>query len=350
MRPSFLAAAVVVAATLSGCGTLHPAQPAGATTPELPSPTPSAEQTFAEPLAAGVPGAFGWDGIDGAMMMCFPIHSDYPDRSVWTFDGTTWKATPAPTRSALGPAMLAYDVQRNRMVLIESDPMHQTYTWEWNGQFWRRAVTAHVPRVFSQTASAAYSPELHAVVVFEASMDAQPTYLYDGTDWRAIATPHVPTVLARMVYDPKRHLIVGLTDTDFRTWLFDGVDWTRLAVEPPVSSASSARIEPITPNLGNMGRQGPAIALDEATDQWVVFGGYDAQNFFFDTWVGDGRSWTKLSPSTAPQPRSGIPGSVYLAWDSALSRLVLFGGMSKFQGGYLSDTWTWDGASWSRLS
>jgi hypothetical protein len=344
MRQIARAAAVVLVAALSGCGSISHRL---ALSSPSPSPTTLAGQTFVEPKAAGIPSAYGWDGVDGRMMVVFPIHTELqPDRSVWTLDGATWKAAPAPAISSPGLSMLVYDSQRNRVVLMASQARSlEEETWEWDGRSWSRIVTLHSLRMFSQAASAAYSPRLRAVVAYEAGMDREPTYLYDGTDWTSVATQNVPPPFVHLEYDPKRQTIVGLSPNDWRTWLFDGVNWTVLPLRQS-TSASGARIVASQPG----GRQGPAIAFDERSYQWVVFGGNDGSRYYADTWVGDGGSWTMRSPQTAPQPRSGLPGSRYFAWDPFQSRLVLFGGEGTFQDAFLSDTWTWDGKNWTKLS
>src|SRR5437879_4793138 len=54
-------------------------------------------------------------------------------------------------------------------------------------------------------------------------------------------------------------------------------------------------------------------------------------------------SWIQLSPATSPPPRSYLA----MTYDPASGKVIMFGG---FDGtGYLNDTWTFDGTSWSRV-
>jgi hypothetical protein len=71
----------------------------------------------------------------------------------------------------------------------------------------------------------------------------------------------------------------------------------------------------------------------------VLFGGYGygLPTLLSDTWEWDGIDWSLRTPSASPTPRSGHA----MAYDSARSRVVLFGG------GQLSDTWEWNGSNWA---
>ncbi len=61
-----------------------------------------------------------------------------------------------------------------------------------------------------------------------------------------------------------------------------------------------------------------------------------------DTWTWDGTTWTKQAPAAHP------PGltSAAMAYDAATGTAVLFGGLS--DSGYRGDTWTWDGTTWTK--
>lgn len=51
-------------------------------------------------------------------------------------------------------------------------------------------------------------------------------------------------------------------------------------------------------------------------------------------------TWIKRTPSTTPLPRSDAA----MVYDAYHGQVVLFGGFG--QGGYLNDTWIWDGINW----
>ena len=75
----------------------------------------------------------------------------------------------------------------------------------------------------------------------------------------------------------------------------------------------------------------------------VLFGGclfsdWDCVNTLSDTWTWNGASWT-VHNVVGPSARSGF------AMTTLNDTVVLFGGQSA--GTLLGDTWTWDGASWT---
>src|SRR5260370_41274000 len=69
----------------------------------------------------------------------------------------------------------------------------------------------------------------------------------------------------------------------------------------------------------------------------VLFGGSSA--YLSDTWQYDGTSWTQLQV-TGPSGRYLAP----MVYDSGRGGSVLFGGYN--YNGILSDTWEWDGSTW----
>jgi hypothetical protein len=122
----------------------------------------------------------------------------------------------------------------------------------------------------------------------------------------------------------------------YQTWIFDGKDWTSLAL-------SGQTPEVHNPGAGQ-GRQNPAVAFDQQRGLWVVFGGFDGTTYFSDTWLGDGSTWKKVSTARSPSER--VAGA--MAWDPDRHRLLLFGGSSGL--GALGDTWSWDGNSWKYVA
>ena len=74
------------------------------------------------------------------------------------------------------------------------------------------------------------------------------------------------------------------------------------------------------------------MAYDASTKRVVLFGGL-AEEFVTDTWTWDGASWTKHSPLTSP--RTGAYAAI--AYDEAARRVVLFN--------VWGETWLWDGTA-----
>ncbi len=86
------------------------------------------------------------------------------------------------------------------------------------------------------------------------------------------------------------------------------------------------------------------MAYDPATGNIVLFGGANGGSDLSDTWIFDGATWTRLSTATSPPARSYAS----LAYDPATGNMVLFGGSGASSD--LADTWTFNGTTWTRLS
>src|SRR5438105_9003717 len=95
------------------------------------------------------------------------------------------------------------------------------------------------------------------------------------------------------------------------------------------------------------------MAWDPATNQVVLFGGLHYacgdcfEHWLSDTWTWDGATWTRQQPAASP-PRMA---SASLAFDPATRQLVLFGG-ARSSGAttrFFGQTWTWDGTTWKEL-
>jgi uncharacterized protein (TIGR03437 family) len=92
------------------------------------------------------------------------------------------------------------------------------------------------------------------------------------------------------------------------------------------------------------------MAYDSANSQVVLFGGASSPgsnvmpaSVFNDTWEWNGFSWIQKSPQTSPPGRSNQA----MAYDSTNQQVVLFGGVSA-SGGALGDTWLWNGSNWTQ--
>lgn len=110
------------------------------------------------------------------------------------------------------------------------------------------------------------------------------------------------------------------------TWTFSSAGWTRLM--PP--SAPSAWFAGTATLNGDV----------------VSFGGFGYSN---NTWVWSGQSWTSLAPSPAPSPR------MQFAMAALDGKVLVFGGLLEgvadpSETASASDTWQWDGSSWTQLS
>ncbi|MBW4029466.1 MAG: hypothetical protein HIU57_02150 [Acidobacteria bacterium] len=87
-------------------------------------------------------------------------------------------------------------------------------------------------------------------------------------------------------------------------------------------------------------RSAASMAYDAATGTTVLFGGFNG-GFLNDTWTWNGSGWTEMTPLSSPSPRENAS----VAYDAATHTVVLFGGVGP--SGHLGDTWTWNGSAWT---
>jgi hypothetical protein len=95
------------------------------------------------------------------------------------------------------------------------------------------------------------------------------------------------------------------------------------------------------------------MAYDRATRTMLLFGGQSG-GYLGDTWSWNGTTWTRLSPPASPP----VDGGWSMAYDPATATVLLFGGvrsdrtpasaMSPVTA--LGDTWSWNGTTWTKLS
>jgi hypothetical protein len=90
-------------------------------------------------------------------------------------------------------------------------------------------------------------------------------------------------------------------------------------------------------------RTSSSIVYDAARANVVLFGGIGMGGqggYLNDTWLWDGVGWDKASSPSSPPARD----SALLAYDARHENVVLYGGDNNSVP--LADTWTWDGANW----
>ncbi len=111
-----------------------------------------------------------------------------------------------------------------------------------------------------------------------------------------------------------------------------------------------AAANPISPEWGLIDTTAPArygfgAAYNSIENKIVLFGGADTSGQMpTDTWEWNGNSWSQAA-SSGPAGRSNF-GMCYVDWQGLV---VLFGGWSSALG-YLSDTWIWDGVTWTEMN
>lgn len=223
-------------------------------------------------------------------------------------------------------------------------------TWIWNGSAWK-PVNAPIRPSARYGAAMAADRDNGTIVLFGGCCSASggalgDTWIWDGATkaWRqetpAVSPP--PAQHAAMAYDSNTRTVVlfdggprlgTVSDLPAGTWTWDGANWTR---RTPASSPPS--------------RVAPAMASDPSTGGVVLFGGEKCHGcaVMNDTWTWDGLAgtWRERTPVTSPKARV----FAYMADHAGMNRVVLFGGTGDTDD-FLSDTWTWDGASkvWTKM-
>ncbi len=124
---------------------------------------------------------------------------------------------------------------------------------------------------------------------------------------------------------------------------------TVLALQPAsIAAPAPDHAPPASPLIVSPGaRCCMGMTYDGSHNQIVLFGGCcdSMGNYWGDTWTWDGTNWHNVTPATSPCPRV----STRMVWDG--HQVVLFGGTGALPscatGGLQSDTWLWDGTSWT---
>ena len=161
------------------------------------------------------------------------------------------------------------------------------------------------------------------------------TWSFDGASWtRLSASGPGPRYQHGACFERhSRRLIVfagldsaGKARSD--TWSFNGRSWRQLRTKsaPPARSAA-------------------AMAYDSLRNRVVLFGGRDSTGkSLADTWEFDGRRWTVRTTRVAPPARHGSA----MAFDSKRGVIVLFGGFDAASSRFDSQTWEWNGETWTK--
>ena len=156
----------------------------------------------------------------------------------------------------------------------------------------------------------------------------------DGASWRQRALPRLP-----------------LTPTSTTTAVFDGRTGRTLMIHSPseyvvgpidLAAFDGVEWRSLTAPTGPLNRIMFATTFDEVRGELVLFGGYASSpwGLLSDTWAFDGMTWSQRTTATAPSARVGAT----MVYDAARARVVLFGGSAFFT--LFDDTWEWDGSGW----
>ncbi len=239
-------------------------------------------------------------------------------------------------RPRAGHAM-TYDTARQRVVLFGGESFGGvTYgdTWEWDGDSWTQVQDiGPTPRAFH---ALAYDGTRQRTVLFGGRAMAGlvgDTWEWDGENWTQVADSGPAGRSGHAIaYDVQRQRIVlfgGTAETRRNdTWEWDGDEWVQQGDSGPSPRAYSA------------------MAYDSRRNRLVLFGGAtEDQQSLGDTWEWDGTAWTEESAFGA-DPCAG--GAMVFKG----GRIALFGGVTSVDTPeappeFFNRSWEWDGKHWT---
>ena len=298
----------------------------------------------------------------------------------WEFDGTTWKQILADGPAVSKP-LLAYDAKRNQVVMLAINDKFETqmYIYDPAATAWKQQTPAALPPCVNEgmlTYHGADEALFYTGGVCTASTFAEDSYEWDGTTWNKIeVTTHAGRVFgAGLTYVPEvgSALLYGGAGTSgvprSNTFLYNDKTWLEVTDthDPAARSLPSFTADPVNKAiwmLGGVNDTGvlfdfwkyqngtwysiptdggptacsyPNAAYDRDREKLVVL--CDTSTIY--EW--DGAAWKKFDSLKEAPPARRFSSMVY---DANLKKTVLFGG---FNTNYLDETWTWDGAAWSR--
>lgn len=109
-----------------------------------------------------------------------------------------------------------------------------------------------------------------------------------------------------------------------------------------------------TPTPRPPARVHPLLAYDTVRDVTVMWGGVASSNWLplTDTWEWNGTSWTQRSPGANPPGAWGTagPASRGMVFDESKGVTVLLGSFDSGGGNFRTQTWEFDGTNWSLKS
>jgi len=289
---------IPIAALLAACSSPPPSAQAGKPAAAETKSSQTATSALLDTPPARFGSAMAYDEADQLVVLFGGQGLAGYLNDTWTWNGTGW--TEQHPRSSPSPrygAQMAYDATNRAVVLLggignlsSSQIGDLGDTWIWNGATWteEHPMVSPPPRHGSSLASDGASGQ---VVLFGGDSGVRaPVFLND-------------------------------------TWSWNGRTWDK---RNPASSP--------------LARANATMAYDDAARQLLLFGGSSGVALG-DTWVWDGQSWTPRVPSLSPSPRYAAAAE-YSASDK---KLVLFGGYGGYSGSRLSETWAWDGQTWLQL-
>jgi len=286
-------------------------------------------------------------------------------RETWQWNGSDWRLIADPSRAAptlvQGGGVFAFDAARGELVLANPTNDSSTNTWVYNGGVWTVYTVGHPPLVNSPASTG--SPN----GVFRFGGGSGATYsgeLYrrQGTTWAAMPWTSRPLARAQAglaaVLSPGYVLMYGGTyqthaaqptcsDGSTGTCYMDDTWGYGVWGTPTCSSAGTTCWRSF--GAGPPRRSSPVLVGTTGTGA-VLFGGRSPTGFpLSDTWRWDGASWTQVTGAAPPARYSPV-----FAYDARRGKTVIASGTAPDPtscgatslGLSCPDVWEFDGAAW----
>jgi hypothetical protein len=318
----------------------------------------------------------------------------------WSWDGTSWTQIETPFELVpRGRSVMAYDTAQKQMVLFGGKSHLTTWLdlWVLSGTKWsQRAQTITGPSrlaVNGQLAEGAPG-ELLLLQGVEDIFDSQSDstiyrlrYVNGGAPaWEPIPVASPDAGRRDFVWfrlsDGRLVMSGGVTKSGeaLRTrFAWNGTAWQKLSDIEPRVGARIASGGGLTYSFGGSDkgrtdgrgdqfvqlsqngetdlsasyqpseRRFPSMTFDEQRGEIVLFGGQSGERYFAETWTFSRGLWAKKTPANSPES-----AWTTIAYMPKKQRVVMVNGarasrLSGEDAKAIRDTWTWDGADWTKL-
>jgi hypothetical protein len=305
----------------------------------------------------------------------------------WEFDGVTWTKVAQDSPVLINPLMV-YDEARRETLLLGTTNVdvvadRKTEMYKRTATGWAKIDLAEDKKPKCTSFGAMIFEQLYTRVVFQGggcqtSSPVNETWVWHGTEWSQLQPRNTPGFATGfgMANEPTREQSVLFGGIDFEerslTYRFQGNNWT-----------------PLTDVWSPGGRSLFGFQTDTTTGRIILMGGIDDQRSTYnDMWSFRSGVWQRMIPNPYPDgcynpittwdsDRSKLveicdngdvaewdtqkwtlftdlktkPGNGRfrnVVYDQKLKKTVMFGGFDEIN--YLRETWTWDGAAWTKLS
>lgn len=276
-----------------------------------------------------------FDAATGTSILFGGINASGILNDTWAWSGAKWtELNPTVKPSGRADAAIAYDPLTKDVLLFGgSDPNRVPQyggTWSYNGITWSRLTPPQSPPALSGAVMAFYPPSGDVVLyggyasIGNRQYTSLETWSWNGITWARL---HPPTSPSRslggyaIAYDPASTQLIlfgnyfhlGASPRSVRarseTWDWNGSTWVQL--HPKTSPRPLA---------------GSAMAYDAQLHELILFGGGKILPMHpgnsSSTWAWNGRAWTLLQVRRHPPGLSEAP----MSYDGATNQVVLFGG------------------------